>query len=159
MIEIVLYQDKYRADFKRLNLEWLDKNNLTEQYDLDILNDPQGSIIDEGGCIFIALDDGNAVGTAGLAKKHDREYELVKMAVDPASRGKGIGKALLNHCLETAEKMQAEKISLFSSSKLQTALKLYEQFGFKYIDVTDSPMLTADIKMELTLKSQDVDGK
>ena len=57
MISLVSYQDKYWEDFKRLNLEWLEKYDLTEQYDLDILNDPQGSIIDKGGCIFIALDD------------------------------------------------------------------------------------------------------
>lgn len=150
-MEIVLYQDKYQPDFKRLNLEWLEKNNLTEQYDLDILNDPQGSIIDGGGCIFIALEDDNIIGTAGLAKKDYAEYELVKMAVDSASRGKGIGKALLNHCIETAKTCKAEKITLFSSSKLQAALKLYEQHGFRYIDVTDSPMETADIKMELSL--------
>jgi ribosomal protein S18 acetylase RimI-like enzyme len=151
MISVVAYQDKYLEDFKRLNLEWLEKHNLTEQYDLDILNDPQGSVIDKGGCIFIALDNELAVGTAGLAKKNDWEYELVKMAVDPAMRGKGIGKILLNNCLEKAKDLKAEKVSLFSNSKLQTALKLYEQFGFTYVDLKDNPLLTADIKMELSL--------
>jgi len=151
MISVVSYQDKYLQDFKRLNLEWLEKYDLTEQYDLDILNDPQGTVIDKGGCIFIALDNELAVGTAGLAKKNDSEYELVKMAVDPAMRGKGIGKILLNNCLEKAKNLKAEKLSLFSNSKLQTALKLYEQFGFTYVDLKDNPLLTADIKMELSL--------
>jgi ribosomal protein S18 acetylase RimI-like enzyme len=151
MISVVLYKDRYLQDFKRLNLEWLDKYDLTEQYDLDILNDPQGSIIAKGGCIFIALDNGLAVGTAGLSKENDSEYELIKMAVDPASRGKGIGKILLNHCLEAAKKMNAEKISLFSNSKLQTALKLYKQFGFTHVEVKGTSLLTADVKMELSL--------
>ena len=153
MIEIILYEDKYQPDFNRLNLEWLDKYNLTETYDLEILNDPKGKIIDKGGCIFLAEENGNIIGTAGLAKKSDAEYELIKMAVDPLSRGKGIGKLLLKHCLETAKKSGIKKISLFSSSHLQTALKMYEQFGFAHVEVTDSPLLTADVKMELSLSS------
>jgi GNAT superfamily N-acetyltransferase len=156
VINIVTYQDKYLPDFKRLNLEWLDKYNLTEPYDLDILNDPQATVIDKGGCIFIAVDDDHAVGTAGLAKINDSEYELVKMTVDPAYRGKGIGKKLLNHCLDVAKKIHAEKISLYSNSQLQTALQLYEQFGFRHIEVTDSSLLTADVKMELSLINNQV---
>lgn len=150
MIAIISYEDKYQPDFKRLNLEWLDKYNLTEEYDLEILNDPRRKIIDKGGCIFLAVEDKNVMGTAGLSKKEGSEYELIKMAVDTAYRGKGIGKLLLRHCLDVARKSGAEKISLFSSSHLQTALKMYEQFGFTYVDVTDSPMLTADVKMELS---------
>ena len=30
MISIIVYENKYQPDFKRLNLEWLEKNNLTE---------------------------------------------------------------------------------------------------------------------------------
>ena len=151
---IVSYEDKYLPDFKRLNLEWLDKYNLTEPYDLEILNDPQGAIIDKGGCIFIALDEDHAIGTAGLAKINDSEYELVKMAVDPSYRGKGIGKQLLSHCLDAAKKLQAEKISLYSNSQLQTALQLYEQFGFIHVDPAGGPLLTADVKMELSLNNK-----
>lgn len=153
MISIVTYHDKYLPDFKRLNLEWLERYDLIEQYDLDILNDPHGTVIDKGGCIFIAVEDGRAIGTAGLAKINDMEYELVKMAVDPAYRGKGIGKKLLSHCLDTAKKLHAEKISLYSNSQLQTALQLYGQFGFMHVEVTDSPLLTADVKMELYFKN------
>jgi len=151
MVSIVPYQEKYLPDFKRLNLEWLEKYKLTEQYDLDILNDPKGSIINKGGCIFIALDNDVVVGTAGLSKRNDVEYELVKMAVDPVSRGIGIGKLLLTHCIDTAKKLKAEKLILFSNSQLQTALTLYNRFGFVHVEVTDTEMLTADVRMELNL--------
>ncbi len=132
-------------------MEWLEKYGLTEAYDLAILNNPRGKIINEGGCIFLAVEDEIVIGTAGLAKMGNTQYELVKMAVDPAARGKGIGKLLLNYCLDHAKRIGAEKISLFSSTHLKTALKMYEEAGFKYMDVTDSPMLTADIKMEISL--------
>ncbi len=151
MIHVVLYQDKYGQDFKRLNLEWLEKYHLTEPYDLEILNDPQGAVIDKGGFIFIALDDDKVVGTAGLSKNGHSEYELVKMTVDPAARGKGLGKMLLAHCIETAKKVKAVKIILFSNSRLLTALKLYEKYGFIHVEVSGTPLLTADVKMELSL--------
>ena len=151
MISIIPYEKKYQPDFKRLNLEWLDMYDLTEQYDLDILNDPGQKIIQPGGYIFLAMDEGTVVGTAGLAKIEEDVYELVKMSVEPALRGQGIGRILLEHCLGEASKLGAKKILLFSSSKLATALTMYEKYGFRYVPVTDSHMLTADVKMELSL--------
>jgi putative acetyltransferase len=151
MITIIAYENKYQPDFKRLNLEWLDKYNLTESHDLEILDDPEGIVIARGGCIFLAMDDKKVVGTAGLWKENEKEYELVKMAVDPSYRGKGISKLLLDHCLEETKKLKAKKIFLFSNSQLKTALKLYEQYGFRHVDPKDSPYVTADVKMELVL--------
>ncbi len=153
MIRIIDFEKKFQPDFKRLNLEWLDKYDLTEQYDLDILDDPFGTVIMPGGCIFLAVEDDKVIGSAGLAKISDDVYELVKMSVDPASRGKGIGRILLERCLEAAAKLGAKKISLFSNSKLQTALTMYEKYGFRHVPVSDSHLLTADVKMELSLST------
>jgi putative acetyltransferase len=151
MIEIISYQSKYQPDFKRLNLEWLDKYNLTESHDLEVLNDPEGKVIAGGGCIFLAMDGERVIGTAGLAKEHEGVYELIKMFVDPAYRGQGISKILLDCCLEEARKLKAKKIFLYSNSQLLTALKLYEKYGFHHVDASNSPLLTADVKMELPL--------
>ncbi len=151
MITLIAYEDKYQPDFKRLNLEWLDKYSLTESHDLEILDDPQGTVIDKGGCIFLAMDGERVVGTAGLWKENEKEYELVKMAVDPEFRGQGISKILLDRCRMEAEKSKAEKVFLFSNSQLQTALKLYEKYGFHNVAATNAPFLTADVKMELSL--------
>ncbi len=151
MTELIAYENKYQPDFKRLNLEWLDKYNLTESHDLEILNDPEGTVIARGGCIFLAREDEKIIGTAGLWKENEKEYELVKMTVDPAYRGKGISKQLLEHCLSAAKELGAEKITLYSNSQLKTALGLYEKFGFRHVPVTGAPFLTADVKMELSL--------
>lgn len=151
MIEIIPYQNKYQPDFKRLNLEWLDKYNLTESHDLEILEDPDGTVIARGGCIFLAKEGDEIVGTAGLWKEDDEQYELVKMTVDPAYRGKGISKLLLDKCLAEAKQLNAGRVILFSNSQLKTALKLYEQYGFRHVAVEHSPFVTADVKMELVL--------
>lgn len=153
MIEIITYESKYQPDFKRLNLEWLDGYGLTESHDIAMLDDPEGMIINANGMIFLAKDGDAIIGSAGIVQDHHHkeDYELVKMFVSPAYRGKGLSKLLLDRCLQHARQLGARKMILFSSSKLQTALKLYEQYGFKHVDVTDSPFETADVRMELVL--------
>lgn len=151
LIEIISYSNNYQTDFKRLNLAWLDQYNLTESHDLEILNDPERTVIERGGLIFLAMDGEKMIGSAGLWKETDTEYELVKMAVDPAYRGQGISKLLLDRCLEEAKKRGAGKIILYSNSQLTTALKLYAQYGFREVALINAPFLTADVKMELSL--------
>lgn len=151
MIELIAYQTRYHREFKSLNLEWLDKYNLTESHDLEVLNDPEGTVIARGGCIFLAKEGDEIIGTAGLWKESEEEYELVKMTVAPAYRRKGISKLLLERCLSAAKELGAEKIILYSNSQLKTALGLYEKFGFRHVPVTGAPFLTADVKMELSL--------
>ncbi len=150
-IEIIPFENKYAADFKQLNLEWLDKYNLTESHDLMVLNNPQETILNNGGCIFLARIDNEIAGSAALMKEREGVYELAKMAVTKKHQGKGISKLLLQRCLEEAKTLHAQKITLFSNHQLQTALKLYEQYGFRHTAVEDSPFLTADVKMELLL--------
>jgi len=150
-MEIVEYEAKYQPDFKRLNLEWLERYGLAEARDLEMLDDPEEEIIKGGGCIFLIKEDGNIIATAGLLKEHDDEFELVKMAVDPQHQGRGISKLLLDHCLQKARTLNAKKIILYSNSQLKTALNLYKKYGFEDVDATDSPFVTADVKMELIL--------
>jgi len=150
-IEIIDYSGKYHDDFRRLNLGWLEEYQLTESHDLAILNDPENTVINKGGCIFLALHQHRIIGTAGLAKESDTVFELIKMAVDPAYRGRGISKLLLNRCIGEAKNRKAKKLFLFSNSRLQTAISLYTKYGFRHTDPANSPLLTADIKMELVL--------
>ena len=150
-VNIIEYGSQYQQAFRSLNLEWLDKYNLTESHDLMVLDDPQGTILDKGGFIWLAKVDNMIVGSAALMKEHENEYELAKMAVTSDYRGKGISKQLIETCLEKAKETGAKKLTLFSNHQLQTALKLYEKYGFYYVEVIDSPFETADVKMELAL--------
>ena len=151
MVEIINYSDEYANDFKQLNLEWLNKYNLAESHDLKIINDPKKTILDGGGYIYLAKADNKIIGTAGLANEGNSVFELVKMAVAPAFQGRGISKMLLEKCLNKARELKAEKVFLYSNSQLTTAIALYKKYGFVNIDASNSPLLTADIKMELSL--------
>ena len=148
---IIDYEEQYLKDFQRLNLEWLEKFNLVESHDLEVLNHPQENVIDRGGFIFLLREDDAIAGSAGIFKINDKEYELIKMSVSPEHRGKKFGHMLVEKCIAKAKQMKASKIILYSNSNLQTAIRLYEKFGFKHTEVVDAPFETADIKMELSL--------
>jgi GNAT superfamily N-acetyltransferase len=148
-IEIIPYTAGYHAAFKRLNLEWLDKYNLTESHDLMVLDDPKGTILDRGGFIWLAKAGDEVIGTAALMNEGHGIFELAKMSVTKNWQGKGISKILIEACLKKAREIGVKKLALFSNHQLQTALKLYEKYGFKNVEVKDSPFETADVKMEL----------
>lgn len=150
-VEVILYEDRYAEDFKRLNLEWLDKYNLTEEYDLVVLDDPRGKVLDSGGVIYLAKAGDEIVGSAGLMKEHEGVYELVKMAVTEKWQGKGISKLLLDKCLGFAREHRFKMVTLYGNSQLQRAIKMYEKYGFRHVKLENSPLLTADVRMELTL--------
>lgn len=151
MIEIISYQKKYHEEFKQMNLEWLDKYGLLESHDLEILNDPKKTILDTGGFIWLAKNDNKIIGSAAIINEGHGIFELAKMSVIKEWQGKGISKILIETCLNKAKEIGAKKIILFSNHQLTKALKLYEKYCFKHVDVTDAPFLTADVKMELTL--------
>lgn len=150
-IKIIPYRTEHHAVFKQLNLEWLDHYHLTESHDLMVLNDPQGIILDRGGFIWMAEADGKIVGSAGLMKEQEGEFELVKMAVTENYRGKGISRLLIDQCLSKAKEIGAKKVSLYSNSQLQRAIGLYEKYGFRHVELVNSPLETADVRMELVL--------
>lgn len=153
LVEIINYTNDHQPVFKTLNLEWLDAYNLTESHDLMVLDDPAGTILDRDGVIYLAKSNDEIVGSAALMKEHDGIYELAKMSVAKDYRGRRISKLLLEKCIGQAIAMNAKKITLFSNHQLKNALGLYEKYGFKYVEVKDSPFETADVKMELNLES------
>lgn len=152
-IEIIDYRDEYATDFKRLNLEWLEKYGLLESHDQEVIDDPRGTILKTGGAIFLAKAGDTIVGTAGLARTGPFECELAKMAVAKEWQGRGISRLLIEKCLDKAKDLGVKKVSLFSNHQLTTAIGLYEKYGFRHVDVTGSPFTTADVKMELELTS------
>jgi hypothetical protein len=51
-IEVRRFEDRFAADFARLNREWLEGFGLLEATDLKYLDHPRESIIDHGGEIL-----------------------------------------------------------------------------------------------------------
>lgn len=151
MTRIIDYEPRFGGQFKSLNLEWLNKFNLLETHDVEVLEDPEGQIIRPGGFIYLAVKGERVVGTAAIARVDEACFELAKMSVDPDFQGQGIGKLLIAKCLEKAKELGTRKLILYSNSQLHTAISIYRKFGFKHVAVLDSPFVTADVKMELEI--------
>ena len=91
----------------------------------------------EGSYYFIVELNGEIAGGAGIFPTDqlpDGVCELVKMYISPSARGKGIGKELINRCISKARELNYHGIYLESMFELKQALRLYEYFGFKYLD-------------------------
>lgn len=147
-ISIIDFEAKYAAEFKQLNVEWLDKYELTEPADISMLENYQKEILDTGGAIFLAKTGDEVVGSAALIQEKPGEFELAKMAVTAAFQGRGISKMLIEKCLGKAVQLGATKVMLVSNHKLTTALSLYEKYGFKHVPVTNTHYANADVMME-----------
>ncbi len=135
MIRIVDYAPQWRADFARLNIEWLERHFVVEPIDRTVLLNPEPHLLDPGGRILFAIAsdaDGreHAVGTVALLHEGDGVYELTKMAVAPEQRGHGVGRQLMHAALQAFGALHGRELFLESSSKLGPALKLYESVGF-----------------------------
>ena len=150
-VEIIPFLPELKEHIKTLNLEWLTKYFKVEEGDQLILSNPQEEIIEKGGMIFYAKYNNKIVGTISLLKIDSVTFELSKMAVSDGNQGLGIGKKLLEHCLNEAKQKGIKKLILYSNRKLMPAIHLYESFGFTEIPIEDAIYERADIKMEKIL--------
>jgi len=113
-----------------------------------------GQIIAKGGSIFLALDAETPIGCVALIPMADGGVELAKMAVDPASHGRGAAKALMSACVARAREVGARRLYLETHSSLGPALGLYRASGFTDVPgecAPPSPYARCDVRMEMTL--------
>jgi GNAT superfamily N-acetyltransferase len=150
-ITIAVYTPAHQTDFKLLNEAWISRYFVMEEADYRALDHPQEYILDKGGKIIVALLGGKVVGTAALLKIDDHAYELVKMAVDPAHQGLGIGKKLGLALVSWAAEQGAKHIYLESNTILGSAIRLYEKLGFRKIEGRTTPYRRCNIQMELII--------
>jgi len=86
---------------------------------------------------FIAELNGAVVGGAGIFPTEglpDGVCELVKMYLTKNVRGSGLGRMMINKCLEEARLRGFGKVYLETMPELGKAVKVYEKFGFQYLD-------------------------
>lgn len=82
-----------------------------------------------GGLCVVYRND-KPVGVAGIKKFNETECEVKRMYVQPASRGLGIGKLLITHCIQIAKRLNYEKVKLDTAGFMKSAIKLYTDSGF-----------------------------
>lgn len=76
----------------------------------------------------------------------DDEGEFRMLAVAPAARGRGVGMALVRHCVDRSRSLGFRGVVLSSSSSMTTAHRLYERLGFsRRPDLDWSPIPTVTL--------------
>ena len=90
-----------------------------------------------GSSYWIACQDDQVLGGCGIFQTEGLPKgcaELVKFYLDPAARGLGLGKQLLERSFEAAKAAGFTQLYLESFPEFTTAIALYERYGFRHID-------------------------
>ena len=85
---------------------------------------------------FVALKENEIIGGAGIYPSPGLPpdtCELVKMYLLPEARGKGVGKLLIEKCLEFAKAANYKRVYLETLPELKKAMHIYEKFNFTYL--------------------------
>jgi ribosomal protein S18 acetylase RimI-like enzyme len=149
-ISIQNYRPEHQCLFEKFNRAWIEEHFEMEPVDTLTLKHPDLHIIGKGGAILMAYAEDEVAGTVALKYNAPGVYEFTKMAVDEKFRGKKIGETLAHAAIEKARQLKAQKIILYSNTKLKAAIGLYRKLGFKEVPV-DALYKRSDIKMELEL--------
>lgn len=130
-VRIVPLRPDLRTHFYRLNAIWLEHYFVLEPYDIEVMSNPE-AIVEQGGAVLFALLGKAVVGTCALKQHAAGEYELTKMGVDPAVRGVGIGRKLIEAAIGEFERLGGTRLYLETNSRLESAIHLYERTGFEH---------------------------
>lgn len=93
-------------------------------------------VICDDGSVYVAVAE-SGEERAGYADMRvvAGESQIYNIAVAPKLRGRGIGKALLNHMMEKCEELGLDIITLEVRCGNAAAISLYEKMGFNAVGV------------------------
>lgn len=130
-MKILDWDPALASHFRDINAEWIEAMFELEDADRQVLDNPQGTIIDPGGAIlFVEAAGLGIIGTCALKPDGTGGFELTKMGVREAARELKAGEFLLEKVIERAQAMAIEELYLLTNKKCEAAIHLYEKLGF-----------------------------
>ncbi len=109
-MEVVEFLPEHAPAFRALNEAWISKYFAIEPKDREVLGDPHGAIVAKGGRIFMAFEDAEPVGCVALIRLEDGGYEVAKMTVVETLRGSGLGRRLMQRCIDAGAEAGAPRL-------------------------------------------------
>ncbi len=106
--------------------------------DLLLMADPSEKLVREyilRGTCFIMNLDGIIIGTYVLIPTRPETVEIVNVAVNENYRGKGYGKKLVLHAIETAKREGYKTIEIGTGNSGVIQLALYQKCGFRMTSI------------------------
>lgn len=84
-----------------------------------------------GGVVYFA--DMAAYGSGGTATSVKQASGIRLLGVSTQARGKGVGKALTEACVQLAREKQHERVVLHTTEAMRVAWDMYERLGFERV--------------------------
>jgi putative acetyltransferase len=103
-----------------------------DDFDAD-LRDIDRHYAGAGGAFFVLLDGGGVVGTVAAVPKSATACEVKRLYLLPQYRGRGQGRAMMEHILAWARAAGFRDAIAWSDVRLQTAHVVYDRLGFERI--------------------------
>jgi len=114
------------------------------------LNDIEANYNGRGVVFEVLMDStGSILGTVGLFPMDEATIELRKMYFAREIRGRGLGKKLLARMIDKARNLGYLRVYLETASVLKQAVHIYEQAGFRPVDVKHTPRCDQGYVLEL----------
>jgi len=148
-IQLRPFQPGDAEAFRSLNEAWIRKFFGLEKHDNEMLGDPEGYVLAQGGHIFFATAGSDPIGCCALMPISPGIFEVAKMAVAEPWQARGIGRRVLAYTIEQGRALGARALYLETNSKLANAIHLYESLGFQHLPPKPSPYVRANVFMEL----------
>jgi GNAT superfamily N-acetyltransferase len=82
-----------------------------------------------GGLVYFS--DMAQYGSGGTATQERNASGFRLLAVDPAARGRGVGQALMERCIELAKERGQGHVIIHTTKAMQVAWRMYEKRGFQ----------------------------
>ena len=105
-----------------------------------------------GGRMYLLLVDRNTAGCVALTGNDDTYCEIKRLYVKPEYRGRGLSKLLCIKVIEDAKVIGYKYMRLDTFPFMKSALHLYENLGFKYIEKNNDNPAENAFFMQLTLQ-------
>lgn len=96
--------------------------------------------VDEGGAVIGCVDyiaDTRDYGGGGTAAFERDAAGIRLLAVDPAWRGRGVGKSLTQVCIARARESGRASVILHTTRAMEAAWGMYERMGFERLESLD----------------------
>ncbi|ARC92398.1 MarR family transcriptional regulator [Vibrio coralliilyticus] len=82
---------------------------------------------------WVAEMDGEVVGSVFIVRQDDTTAKLRLLYVEEAARGLGLGRKLVDECVQFSREKGYKRIEFWTNSVLVSARRIYEAAGFKLI--------------------------
>lgn len=108
----------------------------------------QGELL--GGVVYFG--DMAQYGSGGSAPLEKNASGIRLLAVDPRSRGAGVGKALTNACIQMARDRGHHQVILHTTQSMQVAWSMYDKLGFRRspdLDFTQESLPVFGFRLDL----------